>query len=308
MYKLSLLLFAVMFMNHPAIAQSLAEKLGYASTDKLLIVNADDAGMCHAANVAVMDGMNKGKLTSSSIMVPCPWFKEIADYAVTHPQSDFGVHLTHTAEWKFYKWGPVAASDQVPGLVDSQGYLWPDVRPVYEHATPEEALIEGRAQIQKALDAGIPITHIDSHMGTVQLHPDYVAVYLQLAKEFDLPVRMASQQTLSNRGFADLRQMFAAQGIYFPDYFIYDELENYGSDVKAFWVNILKSLKPGVTELFIHPAIPGDELKAITNSWKKRGDEYDVFVNDAEVQKLFESEGIIRIGYRPILELQRSHQ
>ncbi len=297
-----------LMMMNATYAQTLAEKLGYLPTDKLLIVNADDAGMCHAANVAVMDGMNKGKITSASIMVPCPWFKEIAEYAVENPASDFGVHLTHTAEWKYYKWGPVVSSDKVPGLIDAQRYLWPGVRQVYENAAAEEALVEGRAQIQKALDAGIPVTHLDSHMGTLQLHPDYVAAYLQLAKEFNLPVRMASQQTLANRGFAELRDMFRAEGIYFPDYFIYEELENYDKDVKAFWSRILKSLKPGVTELYIHPAIPNDELKAITNSWKTRGLEYEVFVNDADIQNLMEAEDIIRIGYKPILELQRSTQ
>jgi len=285
---------------------NLAEKLGYGPDAKLLIVNADDAGMCHAANLAVIEGMQKGGLSAATVMVPCPWFSEIADFASSSPQADFGIHLAHTSEWKYYRWGPVASKDKVAGLIDPEGFLWRSVEQVYQNGTPQEALIEGRAQIQKALDAGVPVTHIDSHMGTLQLHPDYIKVYLQLAKEFDLPVRMASQSTLAASGFPELRQTFSDQGILFPDYFIYDEMKNY-DEVKPFWSRIVKNLSPGVTELFIHPAIPNEELKAVTNSWKKRGEEFELFVNDAEFKKLLEAENVKLIGWKPIFELQRKN-
>ena len=182
--------------------------------------------------------------------MPCPWFPEIAAYAREHPDKAFGVHLCHTSEWTKYRWGPVASRDQVPGLIDPQGYLWRGIEDVYAHADPKEALIEGRAQIQRARAAGLDITHLDSHMGTLQLHPRFVEVYLQLAVEFDLPVRMASQETLTRFGFPQLRDQFAAKGIVFPDHFIYEELQNEKQDVKGFWLNVVKNLKPGVTEPF----------------------------------------------------------
>ena len=169
---------------------TLAERLGYKATDKLLIINGDDTGMCHAANVATIDSLERGLMTSATIMVPCPWFTEIARYAKANPEKDFGIHLCHTSEWQVYRWGPVASRDKVPGLVDSQGYLWPSVPEVYIHGKPEQALIEGRAQIQKALDAGVDVSHLDSHMGTLQLEPRYLQVYLQLALELDVPLRM----------------------------------------------------------------------------------------------------------------------
>lgn len=288
--------------------RSLAERLGYQPTDRLLIINGDDAGMCHAANAGTLECLEQGLMTSATMMVPCPWFPALADYARQHPQLDFGVHLTHTAEWKFYRWGPVAPRDQVPGLVDPDGYLWRSVGEVYAHARPEEALLEGRAQIRKALAAGVDVTHLDSHMGTLQLDLRFLEVYRQLAVEFDLPVRMASQATLEKFGQPGLRARFARDGIVFPDDFIYEELKDEPADVKGFWLRVLRNLKPGVTELYIHAAKPTEELRAITGSWKTRGEEYEVFTRDPDVRRVLGEQGIIRIGYRPLRELQRAER
>ena len=189
---------------------------------------------------------------------------------------------------------------------DKQGYLCRSVEEIYQFATPEEALTEGRAQIQKALDAGIPVTHIDSHMGTLQYSPEYVEMYLKLAVEFDLPVRMASQSTTEAFGQPNIRKEFAENGIVFTDYFVYEELQNYGDDVKKFWKDIITNLKSGVTELFIHASVPSDEIKAITNSWKTRNAEYETFTHDKEITQLLKDENIILIGYKTLFELQRS--
>jgi len=287
---------------------SLAERLGYKPTDKVLIVNGDDAGMCHAANLATTECLEQGAMRCSTIMVPCPWFPEIAAYAKGHPDKDFGVHLCHTSEWGKYRWGPVAPREQVPGLIDAEGYLWRGVLEVYAHASPEQALIEGRAQIRRALAAGIDVTHLDSHMGTLQLNPEYVKTYLQLAVEFDLPLRMASQDTLARMGHPELRGEFAAKGILFPDYFVYDELKDEKQDVKAFWLGIVRDLKPGVTELYIHAAIANDELKAITGSWPTRSREFEVFTHDDEMKRLLAEQKITLIGYRPLRDLQRKER
>ena len=286
--------------------QSLAERLGYQPTDKLLIVNGDDAGMCHAANLGTIECLEKGSMRSATIMVPCPWFLEIAAYAKAHPEKDFGIHLCHTSEWGKYRWGPVADRSKVPGLVDSLGYLWREVPEVYAHATPEQALIEGRAQIQRALAAGVDVTHLDSHMGTLQYDPRYLQMYLQLAVEFQLPLRMASQETMARNGHPELREQFAAKGIVFTDYFVHDESkQEEAKGVKPFWMGIVKNLKPGVTELYIHAALAGDELKAITGSWKTRSAQYELFAHDEEMKQLIADQKIILIGYRALRDLQR---
>jgi len=292
-------------VGYAADSLSLGERLGYKATDRLLIVNCDDVGMCHAANQAAIESMERGLVTSGTIMVSCPWFNEIAQYARAHPERNFGVHLCHTAEWKLYRWGPVASREQVPGLVDEQGCLWPSVEQVYAHSNPDEAMVEARAQIRKALAAGIDVTHLDSHMGTLQYDLRYMESYLKLAIEFDLPVRMASQTTLEKFGQPDLRARFAAQGILFPDHFIHEELKDESRDVKGFWLRILQQLSPGVTELYIHAAKPTEELQAITGSWRTRGQEFDVFTTDPELRQIIAQTGIVRVSYRPIRELQR---
>jgi len=292
--------------NVRAAEPTLAEKLGYKATDKILIVNGDDVGMSHSANMATIQCLEKGAMRTATIMVPCPWFPEIANYAKTHPEKDFGIHITHTSEWKFYRWGPVAPKTEVPGLIDPDGYLWHDEEAVYKASNPKEALIEARAQIKKALAAGVDVTHIDSHMGTLQLNPEYLDVYLQLAVEFNVPARMASAETLHRFGQAGLREKFAAKGIVFPDYFIYDELPLYRQiGVKPFWTQIIKNLKPGVTELYVHAQLPTDEAKAISGSWQTRGEEFETFANDPDIKKLIADEGIVLIGYRPLRDLQR---
>ncbi len=288
--------------------RSLAERLGYKSTDKLLIVNGDDAGMCHSANLATIEALEKGLMRCATIMVPCPWFPEIAAYAKEHPEKDFGIHLCHTSEWMKYRWGPVAPRERVLGLVDPEGYLWHEIPDVYAHGSPEAALIEGRAQIRRALAAGVDVTHLDSHMGTLQLNPEYVPVYLQLAVEFDLPLRMASQETMARMGHPELRGQFAAKGIIFPDDFVYEQLKDEKDDVKGFWLKVLKNLKPGVTELYIHAGLPTDELKAITGSWSTRSQEFETFTHDAEIRQVVADQNITLIGYRPLRELQHKER
>jgi len=305
------LLASMMLFTGQAIAaekRSLAERLGYKATDKLLIVNGDDVGMCHDANLGTIECLEKGLMRSATIMVPCPWFPEIASYAKEHPEKDFGIHLCHTSEWRKYRWGPVAEREKVPGLIDPEGYLWRSVEEVYAHSTPDQALIEARAQIRRALAFGVDVTHIDSHMGTLQLNAEYVKVYLQLAVEFDLPTRMASQETLARFGQPALRDGFAAKGILFPDYFVYDELKDESKDVKAFWLKIVRNLKPGITELYIHAAQPHDELRSITGTWATRSAEREVFAHDEEMKQLVADQKIILLGFRPLRELQRKER
>jgi chitin disaccharide deacetylase len=201
----------------------------------------------------------------------------------------------------------VASKSEVPGLVTPQGYLWPDIRSVYTHSTPDEAAIEARAQIRKALDAGIDVTHLDSHMGALQYDMRYHAVYRALANEFDLPIRMGSQDMLATLGGGHLRAELDADGVVYPDYLIHGDRQQ-GESVDAYWRRQLSNLKPGVTELYIHPALAGEEMKHITNSWQERDTEYRLFTEDESIRALLKEQGVTVIGWRPLRDLQRGQR
>src|SRR6202140_2302603 len=168
--------------------KSLAEKLGFPRDAKLLIVHADDVGVTHSVNAATIKALDTGLVNSASIMVPCPWFPEIADYARSHPDLDFGLHLTLTSERVYYRWGPVASKDIVPSLVDENGYFHHDWEQ-NEHIDAKEVEIELRAQIDRALGMGVHPTHLDSHQyRLIMSGKESFDVILRVAHSYKLPV------------------------------------------------------------------------------------------------------------------------
>jgi hypothetical protein len=307
---LAVIALSAAMMARPAQAprRSVAERLGYKATDRLLIINGDDTGMCHSANVATIDALDNGLLTSATIMVPCPWFTEIVRYAKSKPNADLGVHLDHTAEWQVYRWAPLLSRKDVPGLFDEDGYMWHGVEQVYSHAKASEAKAEAEAQIQRALKAGIDVTHIDSHMGTMQYNAAFHKAYIELARKYDLPLRMGSQETYEKAGFPNIRRDAEAAGLVFTDRLIHEERPAQGETRKDFWLRMIRELKPGITELYIHASTPTDEAKAISGSWQARATDYELFTRDPDIRKAIEDGGIIRIGYRALRDLQRKER
>jgi predicted glycoside hydrolase/deacetylase ChbG (UPF0249 family) len=282
---------------------STAERLGYQADARVLIINADDFGMCHDQNEGVMTGLKEGVFTSSTILVTCPWFEEAAEFARNNPNADLGVHLTLTAEWDRYKWGPVLGPRAVPSLVDERGYLWQTVAQVYEHARLDQAEAELREQIEKAFAAGIDATHLDSHMGTLQLRADYHEIYARLANEYRLPIRLASRRRLGREGMGAILDQLDAAGVVTPDHLVF-----YGppsvAETETYWTNLLRTLKPGVTEILCHPAIARDELRTCARDAMQREADFRYFTSD-QTRQLIKDEGVEMVGFRELRDLMR---
>jgi chitin disaccharide deacetylase len=275
---------------------TLAERLGYRPDDRLLIVNCDDLGSTYAANIGVYESLREGLATSSSLMVPCPWAR---DAAARYRGEDVGVHLTLNAEWDQYRWGPIT---HAPSLLDGDGGFPRTVEDVWDHADLDEVRKELRAQVERAILWGFDVSHLDSHMGTVQLRPEFFDVYLELAIEFQLPIRLSGASTERLIGFP-FRQLAAEEGVVFPDHLL---LVAGGGSTRRTIERAVMDLRPGVTEVLVHPAIDTPELRASTPDWPNRVDDHDLVTRDHSLRAMLDRAGVTLVSYRQLRDAQRS--
>jgi predicted glycoside hydrolase/deacetylase ChbG (UPF0249 family) len=282
------------------VSNSLVEQLGYPPDTKLLIVHADDLGVTHSVNAASVKALESGAINSASIMVPCPWFPEIADFAKSHRDVDFGLHLTLTSERIYYRWGPVASGDKVRSLLDENGYLHHDWTPATK-IDPREAEIELRAQIERAYAMGIRPTHLDSHQYRLEsTGKELFEVALRLAHEYKLPF------FVTRDWFADFPYLEKSLG---PDDVVIDHTITIEPNVPPakwadFYKNAIRNMQPGVTELVIHLGYDDGELRAATRerdtwgaAWRQR--DFDFFISP-DFRQLLQDQNIKLITWRQI--------
>jgi predicted glycoside hydrolase/deacetylase ChbG (UPF0249 family) len=274
---------------------TLAERLGHAADDRLLIINCDDLGVCHAANVGVYEALRQGVATSASLMVPCPWAREAA---ASYLGEDVGVHLTLNAEYDRYRWVPIT---RAPSLLDGDGGFPRTVADVWDHADLDEVRRECRAQVERAILWGFDVSHLDSHMGTLQLRPEFFDVYLELAVDFRLPIRLSGASSERLVGFP-FRRLAAEEGVVFPDHFVY--VNGVGS--RRTIEKAVFDLRPGVTEIYVHPAADTTELRALAPDWANRVDDHHLMTHDTGLRAVLERTGARLIGFRELRELQRA--
>jgi chitin disaccharide deacetylase len=275
---------------------NLAQRLGYAADAKLVIINADDLGSCHSANVGVFECLATGTVTSATLMVPCPWAREASG---RYRGEDVGVHLTLNAEYPLYRWGPITYA---PSLLGGDGGFPQTVEDVWDHADLDEVRRECRAQIERAILWGFDVSHLDSHMGTLQMRPEFFDVYLDLALEFRLPLRMVSPGLERFIGFP-ARALAAEEGAVFTDHIRYGG----GVGSRALFEGDIPTLKPGVTELLLHPAVDSAELRSLaSDDWESRVDDHRLICGEDGVRRSLAQAGAILIGYRALRELARS--
>ncbi|GJQ37911.1 MAG: carbohydrate deacetylase [Anaerolineaceae bacterium] len=291
----------------------LLKKLGYSDADRLVIIHTDDIGMCQASIQAYKDLWEFGTITSGAAMVPCPWFPAAAEMCRENPAMDMGVHATLNAEWDGYRWGPVSTRDRDSGLMDEAGYFHQWNEAVTANAKPEAVAVEVNAQVERALAAGIDVTHVDSHMGTI-IHPNFVQSYLQAgmmrllpnmlprvtAKGFDMMGIDESALAM----YAPILNQLEAQGVPMLDGLFSMPLEHDNDHVGAA-KKLLSEVPAGITHLILHPSIDTPELRAICPDWRARVANYHAFMS-AELKDFIKDSGIHLIGYRAIRDAMRA--
>ncbi|MDQ1300283.1 MAG: hypothetical protein QG637_200 [Chloroflexota bacterium] len=288
-------------------------KLGLTDTDRVAIIHADDIGMCGATLDAFAELDDGGLVSCGALMIPCPWFPAAAAYARDHPRADLGVHLTLNCEYTSYRWGPISTCDPASGLLDAEGYLFRRPQDTQAHADPSAVRAELRAQVARSLAAGIDVSHVDTHMGTVA-HRKFVAAYCELARDFRLPLMLMRHDEAAWRArgldaetaaqaAAAVTQLEAA-GVSLVDHIFGMPLDA-PDDRLARAKAAFAALPAGITHFIIHPATDTPELRAIaTNNWPSRVGDYQTFMND-ELARYVRDSGIHVIGYRALRSLMR---
>lgn len=271
---------------------NLSKELGIPNSTKLLMIHADDAGLSHSENSATIQALEQGSVNSYSIMVPCPGFHEIANFAITNPQFDNGIHLTLTCEWENYKFGPVLPISEVPSLVDEHGHFYKNRELLKNNAVAEEVKKELEAQIEKALHFGLRPTHIDAHMYSVGSKPEFLQIYKDLGEKYALPVFLSKQ-------LMEMVGLDAASNINEKDVLI--ENVHFGTfmefekgKLKNYYDSVLDNLSTGVHILLIHVAFDDSEMRDITINHPNFGSEwrqidFDYFTSNPCATKLKEN-------------------
>jgi predicted glycoside hydrolase/deacetylase ChbG (UPF0249 family) len=281
-----------------------AARIGLDADVRALIVNADDFGLCRDENDATIEGLVRGIFTSSTILVPAPGFDQAAEFARrASPQVDPGVHLTLTSEWPKWRWRPVLNRGAVPSLVDDAGFLWPDVMSLYAHARLDEVESELRAQIDRAIAAGIDVTHLDCHMGPLQLRRDYHELYVRLAADYRLPIRVTPRAMLRRMRMSTILEQLDGAGILYPDNFVLGGKRR-PETAADYWAGVIRELPAGVSEIYCHPAYAGAELRSFATDAAKREADFRFFTS-TRARELIASEGIQLIGYRRLRDVTR---
>lgn len=295
-------LFFNLFVLYSITAQStIAEQLGYTADTKLLIIHADDLGVSHSENRASIKAMEEGCVNSASIMVPCPWFPEVASYAKSHPDMDFGLHLTVTSEWKYYKWGATSATHDISSFIDDQGYFYAGVADVAANGKAASLQLELSAQVKKALKAGIEVTHLDAHMGAVMATPEFLEAYIKTGRQFKLPVLL--DYGIPAMQSENIKSLITEKDVVVDALFTAMPTD-FEKGMEQYYTYVLNNLDSGLNVLLIHTAFDDEEMRAITidhpewgAAWRQA--DYDFFTSE-QCKSLIESNSIQLVTWKEI--------
>lgn len=302
------LLLASLFFSIASFSQTtkvLAERLGFDKDAKLLIIHADDLGLSHGTNKSVIEAFKIGGINSGSIMVPCPWFPEIADFAKNNCHLDIGIHITLTSEWDNYFFGGVAPEKCIPNLLNDKGYFYPSNQEFSKHANLAEVEIEIRAQIERAISFGIKPTHLDNHMGSIMYNPEFYKLLLKIGGEYKLPVLIPAN--MIGNSSTDFLTELKKKYIVVDNLFMISK-----STVSENWItpylNFIDNLKPGLNQIIVHLAYNTDESKAIMINHPDFGAEWRQndfnAITSQQLKEAIERNNIKIVSWKQIRDIQ----
>lgn len=288
-------------------SETWADRLGYPPGSKVILLHANELGMCYETNAAATKLLEAGAVRSGSAIVPAPWFGEFAQWAAAHPQADVGIELTLNSEFDHYRWQPVA-SGLVPSLVDNKGFLWRTPLQTTSNATAEDVEMELLAQIEQARAAGLEPSHLTTHLGTLVTRPDLIDVYLGIARQEWIPAMVVELtpekiEQLQRDGYAlpeDVVQLFADYPLPKIDDHRYVADGKSYEEKKQSLLTMLQELPPGITQISFRPATASDALNAITDDAQQRVWDAQLLA-DEDVLKALKADGIIITDWREIM-------
>lgn len=286
------------------------KRLGFNDNDRLVIIHADDIGMCNSSVLAFRELIYSGVISSGAVMVPCPWFLGAMEITRSISEIDLGVHLTLTSEWNTYRWGPVSTREPLSGLIDDEGYFHKTSEETQEKANPDFAYQEMDNQIMRMSAGGFRPSHVDTHMGTVA-HPKFMQGYINLALKYKLAIMMfrldeigwkrMGLDTQSSQTAAMMTKNLEDLGIPLIDHIRAMPLDDPFDRLNRAKI-MFQELPAGITHFILHPSVESEELKAITPDWESRVADFHTFQNK-ELESFLHETGIHVIGYRHLQEL-----
>jgi predicted glycoside hydrolase/deacetylase ChbG (UPF0249 family) len=244
--------------------QCLGVRLGYAKNEKLLIITADDFGMCDSVNRATMKAFTVGFITSCALMPVGHKFNEAAAFCRACPEIDVGVHVALISEFGNLRYKPILSSPKANTLIDSNGYFWKDIKLFKANATIDAVREEIIAQIECVMEKGIRPSHLSMHMFILRClgaNPEeFMSMIMEISEKYNLPFRIQ---------YNGLSKKYRDGGFAILDHLIWDSYYIIDSEKRRYYNQVIKDLQPGVNELIVHIGYADNELRKIT-PWQGR--------------------------------------
>lgn len=255
--------------------------------EKKLIIHMDDIGVNLGANLAAMELFERQTASSASVMIPCAWAYDFIKWSIKNPQYDIGIHGTHTCEWNVSRWRSMAARE----LQSEDGFM-PQTVEALTDLSPQQYLLELETQISTALEWGLTPSHLDNHMWTARVKPEFLKAHVELARKYHLIPNVPKWLDASKQNWIRPQELsFPQEGT----------LEQRADKV----LHLLKEGKEDLYLLTVHPSLDTPEVRAMIPGWKERYEEY-LLLRDEGFKRKLDSLGVQLVSWKDAISMEFS--